>query len=333
MNLSQVVLCELISRDWRLDNIEWRYLLLQKTRGEINKILEMISDDFDAWKRFGLIINRGKKCERWIKLNPRLLICNRNIWNDSYIMSAIMNSGYNFREIMSQTFLRNSTPIVLPIHDDRLDIAKIFIKNGADINSKYFDAYIIHQASYNGNSVLVKLLTDAGANPDTKNDGGETPICVILDRARDFTLEQCHKETMNVLLKAGANIDGVSNSFGGTYLHNAIDYPYPDVANFLIDAGANVNAVDFFMRIPLHLILNYIRRFDIIPKLLKAGANIHAKDRVGRTPLELLDLKISHALDIISCKNMDDIAHKLYEDRLRNYLNIKALFNDISNIK
>ncbi|WP_281508854.1 ankyrin repeat domain-containing protein [Wolbachia endosymbiont (group B) of Pandemis cinnamomeana] len=89
------------------------------------------------------------------------------------------------------------------------------------------------------------------------------------------------------LIEAGANINAVTTVQKETPLHIAVRYGHKEVAELLLDRGANVNAVDNLDMTPLHFALKYNRE-ELVRLLLDRGANVNAVDKKGRTPLSIV---------------------------------------------
>jgi ankyrin repeat protein len=72
---------------------------------------------------------------------------------------------------------------------------------------------------------------------------------------------------------------------GRTLLHDAVDNSQTVAATYLLDRGANVNAVMADGRTPLHMAA---QRGDLamISLLIRRGANPHRKDHQGWTPMD-----------------------------------------------
>lgn len=75
--------------------------------------------------------------------------------------------------------------------DDRVEIVKLLIDAGTDVNKKTItgrptlcfmrDAWLkgetpLHRAAAFGNTTIIKMLLDAGADPSAKDANGDTPI-------------------------------------------------------------------------------------------------------------------------------------------------------------
>lgn len=70
---------------------------------------------------------------------------------------------------------------------------------------------------------------------------------------------------------------------GGTPLHKASFKCYVDTVRVLLDAGADVNALDRNGRTPLHDALEF-GNLEVIAALVEAGADPTFKDKNGSTP-------------------------------------------------
>jgi Ankyrin repeats (3 copies) len=77
------------------------------------------------------------------------------------------------------------------------------------------------------------------------------------------------------------------NLLGSTRLHVAVDYGRLEIAELLLDHGANPNASDVLRRTPLH-VARRSGRDDIARLLIERGASADARDWRGRTPGELV---------------------------------------------
>lgn len=140
--------------------------------------------------------------------------------------------------------------------------------------------------------LLAFILLLGGCGPSAEDFFNE----LIEDFEEDC--EDCYDEPRNLfeaifdedinavrrLIREGANVNG-RNSGGRTPLHEAVRDGLTDIANVLIDSGADVNATTRgFGETPLH----YAVRFghsDLVDILIKAGANVNAVDKDGLTPL------------------------------------------------
>jgi ankyrin repeat protein len=135
-----------------------------------------------------------------------------------------------------------------------------------------------------GDDVIVHLLLEAGVKPDhqcwittgrTVLNSRMTPLVVAAQRG--------HELIVQMLLHYGANLNlkGTSTTAKRAYnshtaLHAAIESEHESVARLLIEAGASVEAKDYFGNLPIHSAAE-AGQCATLELLLDRGANIQAK--------------------------------------------------------
>ena len=90
----------------------------------------------------------------------------------------------------------------------------------------------LYYAVEQGDAELVRILLEAGADPNALTSGGRLPL---FQAASDSAI-------LGLLLEAGAD-PGAANEYGETALFAAIDYDNLDGVQALVDAGSDVNHV------------------------------------------------------------------------------------------
>ena len=132
---------------------------------------------------------------------------------------------------------------------------------------------------------IAKFLIDAGANVNTKNKFGNTPLhAVCLGSGPDFVLVQ-------LLVANGADINA-KNNHGGTPLNSVVTLGYLEVANFMIKHGADVNNYDsVFNSNVLNLAISFNKNDSIAKLLIENGARIDHIDSDGNTELHLAAMR------------------------------------------
>lgn len=88
-------------------------------------------------------------------------------------------------------------------------------------------------AVYQGDAMRVREWLDAGANVDTRDEGGWTPL---LQASKWGHLEVC-----KLLIDAGADVNAINGDDWTPLLYAAL-HGYIEICKLLIDAGADVNA-------------------------------------------------------------------------------------------
>jgi ankyrin repeat protein len=163
-------------------------------------------------------------------------------------------------------------------------------------------------AAAEGNADVVKELIRAGADLHARLDSGFTPLL--------FAVREGKTQAVKALLEAGADVNesiqpahrfagGKAPRAGTTALHMAVDNAHYELAAFLLDKGADPNAIGPGYT-PLHIV-TWIRKpgggdndpapdgsgnmtsLEFVKALVKHGANINArmtkKVSVGLTSL------------------------------------------------
>jgi len=141
-------------------------------------------------------------------------------------------------------------------------------------------------ASLGGNVEIVRFLIDQNAKLDAADEKGMTPL--------HYAAFGNHKATVRLLLAGGADINGDSDE--GTPLHMAIssvsnpamsDNDQTDMAELLIDKGADINVCSKIAGTPLHLAVGRVQK-RMVKLLIAKGADVNAKggeEVKGGTPL------------------------------------------------
>jgi uncharacterized protein len=146
----------------------------------------------------------------------------------------------------------------------------------------------------------IKLLVDAGGDPNIATSHGTTPLMLAsgaatdVQRARSIEERSLALHTARYLVDRGADVNA-AGQFGWTALHSATYQGITDLMEFLISKGAKVDAMDGFRQTPLSISLSVLtkeagahrlqipRRYrpDVAELLLKSGATPLEKSGVN----------------------------------------------------
>ncbi len=165
------------------------------------------------------------------------------------------------------------TALHVAVMRDSLDVAKILLGNGAEVNKiDYSQSMPIH---YIKSYKMASLLLENDAVVGFRNKKGLTPIFFVPD-----------ERTMRLLIAKGAKLDIPSLS-GMTVIDNVEN---PDLIMLLIKAGINVNSQNSKGETPLHrLIMSKHAKnrhtFRVIKSLVRKGADVDIRDKHGMSPL------------------------------------------------
>lgn len=161
------------------------------------------------------------------------------------------------------------------VHGDRLRLEEL-LQDGVNPNAKpdYWGKTALLRAVERGDVEVVRLLLDAGADPDLKS-GGYTPL------GRAALLG--HGQVAERLLKAGANPD-LKSSDGNTPLTAAASMNRVGVIQALLASDADPTLYNRLGRTPLSIAA--LEGFDELVRLMiSAGIDVNMRDENGNKPL------------------------------------------------
>ena len=175
---------------------------------------------------------------------------------------AIIENGVNVNVVNN----RCQTPLWFACYDGQEQFVKILLDAGADPNIAAGNGYSCLHAALHGCCIteIVQALLSHGAHVNPVNNVHETPLLLACKTAQ--------KESVKVLLEAKAD-PNIANADGFTSLHAAIDASCSkETVQELIHNGATVNSIDKRGRTPL-LIGCLKRQVELIEVLLGARAD------------------------------------------------------------
>ncbi|MBW4599776.1 MAG: ankyrin repeat domain-containing protein [Calothrix sp. FI2-JRJ7] len=155
------------------------------------------------------------------------------------------------------------------------------------------NSLLIACAAIKNNYFGVELLISRGANVNTRDNYGDTPLHLISER---YSISN-FRDMVSLLVKNGADINAKDNE-GKTALHITVTYREnfylaESTIKYLLNIGADINAKDVYGQTPLHIISKKsydYHAYHIAEILLKHGADINVKDNQGKTPLALAQM-------------------------------------------
>ncbi|HEY6401721.1 MAG TPA: ankyrin repeat domain-containing protein, partial [Blastocatellia bacterium] len=203
------------------------------------------------------------------------------------------------------------TPLHLALTQQRVEIARLLIANGADVHAR--DSIgrtpLIVAITYCPQAIELLLSSDVSINEETRfgppllaaaryqwlytGDRGfqdsENAVKILMEKGADPNTRD--KDGRNALMVMSmefrpASIRGDRGGIRAVPSFVSIeDGKYVElIGGALLQAGCDVNAADKDGRTPLMYAARY-NRFPAADLLLKAGANIKAKDKDGKTAL------------------------------------------------
>lgn len=211
---------------------------------------------------------------------------------------------------------------LVPLHNacsyGHYEVTELLVKHGANVNvADLWKFTPLHEAAAKGKYEIVKLLLKHGADPIKKNRDGATPLDLVREgdldvadllRGNSALLDAAKKGNLARVqrLVSAENINcRDAQGRNSTPLHLAAGYNNFEVAEYLLENGADVNAQDKGGLIPLHNASSY-GHLDIAALLIKHSTVVNATDKWGFTPLheaaqkgrtQLCALLLAHGAD------------------------------------
>lgn len=197
-----------------------------------------------------------------------------------------------------------TTALYETVDEGHLELAKLLLDNGADINLKRatdsplnltlvqnkpeflrlfletdgisyeFDEGRISGTGYSGYLEVLEVLFEAGIHSDE-----------AYERTLRGAIYRGHLEVVFFLLNEGVSVNQELAPKGRNALHLSIRRDHFNITKFLVDYGIEINAMDDEGNTPLHYAAIF-NRPEAAELLLKTGANLQQENHKGETPLE-----------------------------------------------
>jgi ankyrin repeat protein len=216
-----------------------------------------------------------------------------------------------------------STALLWAAHNDDLKMSEALLKGGASVKiANRYGISPLTEAAVNGNSAMVRMFLDAGADPNTALPEGDT-VLMLASRAGSL-------DAVKSLVEHGANVNAKESFHDETALMWAAGENQPEIIRYLAAHGAQIDLHAKEMKYPetkdmkqkasatpvstypkggLTALMEAARQnsFEAAQALLEAGANPNEKspDRmstlviaVANAHWDLANLLIEHGADV-----------------------------------
>lgn len=243
------------------------------------------------------------------------LVKAKNKMGRTALMDAKINEDAPMIELLKKAgavdFPSLDDDLYLAVKHNDTDAAARAIKSGAMVKSPRFN--YLRGACASGNSALVRLLIDSGAEVNSSSESGETAlhsavsfkqveaVKLLVDAGADVNLttrigntplvlaaqnmsdQEQYREIVAHLIRGGARLNDKGDK-GMTALMWASGQGMPVIVRQLIEAGADVNMKDPNGMTALMFAANYSQK-ESVEALIKAGAKINEQDNSGWSAL------------------------------------------------
>jgi truncated hemoglobin YjbI len=205
---------------------------------------------------------RGGEAEHAVGLAESSLLLTR-FQRDRSVLAGLLGMMMGSRNLAMQGYVQDK-----------------IINDPALVRERYAGRTLLHEASALGNLAMVELLLRLGADANATDGGGHAPLYCL---ANEYRASE-GGGVVRALVHGGANVnanDGVKHC---TALHMAARRGNVEVAEALLDCGADIDARDSLGDTPLRRSVN-CDKIQVADLLLRRTADVHSIGNKGLTPL------------------------------------------------
>jgi ankyrin repeat protein len=181
---------------------------------------------------------------------------------DTDLVERLLRAGAD----ADASLLSGETPLMVASNRGRLEVAKLLLEYGADPNAKETSGgqTALMWAAAAQHPEVVEVLTKHKADVNARSNTEFTALMFAAQQGNALIAEQ--------LIKRGARVNDSIGKSGLTPLMIAGIGGFEDLANVLLDHGANADAIDKNGKAVLHHAVTYTPSAAIVRELLARGA-------------------------------------------------------------
>ncbi|KAG6599729.1 Serine/threonine protein kinase [Phytophthora cinnamomi] len=229
-------------------------------------------------------------------------------WNDTLNLANVRflvecGADVNARTKMGETALMSAS------RNGDMDVVRFLVECGADVNARTdLGETALMSASRNGDMDVVRFLVESGADVNAVDNKGWSPLVFAVGSGKldvaGFLIEAGADSSVVKKKKAELLSDAVQNGIldtvrylmesgdanatdeqGKTLLMIAAQCSQMDVVRFLVDRGADLNAVDNLNNSTPLLYAAEGGHLDVVQFLIQRGADVNIGNKEGVTSL------------------------------------------------
>lgn len=249
-----------------------------------------------------------------------------HVATDPNLIRWLIQHGASTNLKTSDTNVSYSIGRKTPLHTaHNLDIIKILLENGADINATDEAGHtpLWYHSFENFSVTHIDFFLDKGADINITNSDGKNLLYLFTWTYPDLNMQK-------KLLTRGINVN-IKNSDQRTPLHEAVKSNNPELVNLLISNGANPDIYDNKHLTPLLESVITNKSTEIQCALINHGADVNATDEYGRTPL--FYVSASKPAHLLMTHNADIFIKDKTDKNILYFIRDKNVINTIKQIR
>ncbi|WP_378955072.1 ankyrin repeat domain-containing protein [Pelosinus sp. sgz500959] len=190
------------------------------------------------------------------------------------------------KELSDKKIQYNEQNFVKAIEEENVDVVELFIEGGMSPNVTTANGSPLPTAAAIGNLEIVKLLVEKGAdvNIKSKDKGDLTPLfAAILGNGKE------KQDTIKLLLEKGADVNArfISKGFEATPLMMAAAQKDTEIVRLILAKKPDIHAVDAGTGITALMMAVLNNNVENAKELLAQGADVNKKAKNNVTALSL----------------------------------------------
>lgn len=155
-------------------------------------------------------------------------------------------------------------------------IMKISKQEGEKLIHMSSENRMLYESSVTGNVADFKKAIEHGADVNSKNSEGQTPLCLV---------SKCRIDLVKLLVEKGADVNLQSDDEISP-LHWAVEYDNEEIVEYLLTHGAKTDSRDKLYETPVHWAA-WTGHHRSAKLLLSYGGDPTLKNSGGITPIDL----------------------------------------------
>ncbi|XP_038064294.1 transient receptor potential cation channel subfamily A member 1-like isoform X2 [Patiria miniata] len=176
------------------------------------------------------------------------------------------------------------TPLHMAAINGDVDVCQLLIDSGVDIRARdVSNMTALMMACATGHQTFIQCLLQSASQQGLKSQDLLMDTDNEMKTVLHIAVSNGYLELARFLVDSGADVNA-QNELGQTPLHLTAVVGNTDMAELLLDFGASIKKGDNDLMTPLHRAAMY-NRLSMVQLLLDKGANINAREKDDFTPL------------------------------------------------
>lgn len=205
--------------------------------------------------------------------------------NKARVLKLINEEGLDVNSKSSD----GDTPLLIAVTNNNLDLVRMLLDAGADVNirneSQESTLHVFFHDGVLRNINILRLLLKVGADPYAKDEGGDTALHMS-PLSAEFGSFGILAHAVDTTNENNPSLLEERNHFGETVIHKKIRSASLNEVILLEEMNVNLQTQNNNGQSLLHTAAGAeTSHNEVIGFLISHGLDVNAKDRLGRTPL------------------------------------------------